>query len=342
MGTPNGDVVGTQAQAGRQGSVEAVLFDIDGTLTDTNYLHAVAWRRAFTEAGFDVPTAWIHHRVGMGSGQLMEELIGEEREDVKQGWRRHFEALKPEIRAFEGAADLLREVHGRGIRVVLASSSEESDLEALLAALGADDVIDCVTSAGDVDEAKPAPEVFEVAMRKASCDPARSMVVGDSVWDVLAARRTGLPCVCVLTGGIAAEVLLGAGAAAVYQDVRELRGDLDRLLAEDDGAGPATLDDLPGELRSRVEAATAHADRRTIRRRGDGFEVHALAGDRVVHMLLCLRRDDSVEETTETFVVSQILDVVLGRDQATVELDDEAGRRSLTVPIELGEALART
>ncbi|MGH2688538.1 MAG: HAD family hydrolase [Actinomycetota bacterium] len=340
MTTPN-HAAHAEPQAIREDRVEAVLFDIDGTLVDTNYLHAIAWRRAFTEAGFDVATAWIHHRVGMGAGRLMQDLIGEEREDVKRAWRRHFEALKPEIRAFEGAVDLLREVHGRGIRVVLASSSEESDLEALLAALGADDVVDCVTSAGDVGEAKPSPEVFEVAMRKASCDPSRSIVVGDSVWDVLAARKANIPCICVLTGGIAAGVLLEAGAFAVYQDVREVRSELDRLLVRDDGAERATLDELPGELRSRVQAATAHADRRTIRRRGDdAFEVHALAGDRVVHMLLGLRAGGSVDETTETFVRSQILDVVLSHDQATVELDDGGGRRSLTVPLELGEALA--
>jgi HAD superfamily hydrolase (TIGR01509 family) len=326
----------------RQGAVEAVLFDIDGTLVDTNYLHAVAWRRGFHEAGFDVPTAWIHHRVGMGAGRLMEGLIGEERDDVKQGWRRHFDALKPEIRAFPGAEALLREVHSRGIRVVLASSSEESDLDALLAALGADDVIDCVTSAGDVGEAKPSPEVFEVAIQKASCDPDRTVVVGDSVWDVLAAKKAGLPCVCVLTGGIAAGVLLEAGAVAVYRDVEELHAELDRSRLVRDGAGvQVSLDVLPGELRSRVQAATAHATRRTIHRRGDdAFEVHALAGDRVVHMLLGVRSGGSVHETTETFVRSQILGVVLSGDRATVEFDDGTGLRSVTVPLELGEALA--
>jgi HAD superfamily hydrolase (TIGR01549 family) len=342
MTTPgSADADAADGTALRQGAVEAVLFDIDGTLVDTNYLHAVAWRRAFTESGFDVPTAWIHHRVGMGSDRLMQELIGEERDDVKRGWRRHFEALKPEIRAFPGAAALLREVRGRGIRVVLASSSEESDLEALLAALGADEVIDCVTSAGDVGEAKPAPEVFEVAMRKASCDPDRTLVVGDSVWDVLAAKKAGLPCICVLTGGIAAEVLLEAGAVAVYRDVEELRTELGRSPLVREEAEQASLDDLPAELRSRVQAATAHATRRTIRRRGDdAFEVHALAGDRVVHMLLGLRAEGSVDETTETFVRSQVLGVVLSGDRATVELDDGTGPRSVTLPIELGEELA--
>ncbi|MGH2721567.1 MAG: HAD family hydrolase [Actinomycetota bacterium] len=342
MTTPSGgDAALAEGTDVRPGAVEAVLFDIDGTLVDTNYLHAVAWRRGFTESGFDVPTAWIHHRVGMGSDRLMQELIGEERDDVKQGWRRHFEAMKPEIRAFPGAAALLREVRSMGIRVVLASSSEESDLDALLAALGADEVVDCVTSAGDVGEAKPSPEVFEVAMRKASCDPDRTLVVGDSVWDVLAAKKAGLPCVCVLTGGIAARVLLEAGAVAVYRDVEELRTGLDRSPLLRGEAGQASLVDLPAELRSRVQAATAHATRRTIRRRGgEAFEVHALAGDRVVHMLLRLRAEGSVDETTETFVRSQIVGVVLSGDRATVELDDGTGRRSVDLPIELGEVLA--
>src|SRR4051794_22086472 len=99
----------------------AVLFDIDGTLTDTNYLHVRAWRRAFVSCGFaDVPTASIHRMIGAGSGVLLRELVGEERSDVKDGWRREFDALKDEIRPLAGAADLLRAVHDAGVQVVLA------------------------------------------------------------------------------------------------------------------------------------------------------------------------------------------------------------------------------
>lgn len=333
----------TASQSALSQAVEAVLFDIDGTLVDTNYLHAIAWRRGFAEAGYDVPTAWIHHRIGMGAGRLMEELIGEEREEAKAGWRRHFEALKPEIRALPGAADLLREVHRRGIQVVLASSSEDAELEALLEALRADDVIDCVASAGDLGEAKPSPEVFDVAMQKAGCEPSRTIVVGDSVWDVRAANRAGLRCVCVLTGGIGRSKLERKGALAVFRDCAELLAGLDASpLAHLPAARTVpSLDQLPAELRSRVEAATAHASYRMIRQTDtQAFEVYALAGDRVVHMVLGLRPSGSVDEMTETFVRHQVLGVVLSGDQATVHMRDEAGQRSVTVPLALGEVLA--
>jgi HAD superfamily hydrolase (TIGR01509 family) len=205
----------------------AVLFDVDGTLVDTNYLHALAWRRAFLDHGFDIPTAEVHRRVGMGSDRLMRELLGAERDDVSEGRRRHFDALKPEIRALPGARELLEDVARRGGRVVLATSSEEGDVEALLDALDPGDEVLAVTSSGDVEEAKPAPDVFRAALDKAGTPPEAALAVGDTVWDVEAARRSGLDCVTVMTGGISRLELLDAGAAAVYHDLNELREGLD-------------------------------------------------------------------------------------------------------------------
>ena len=199
-----------------------VLFDIDGTLVDTNYLHAVAWRRAFLETGHDVPTAWVHHRVGMGSSQLLEELVGEDDDDIKDAWRRNFDDLKGEVRAFPGAADLLRAVAAAGAQVVLASSTEEKDLGVLLEALDADDVITAVTTSGDVEAAKPSPEVFQAGLDKAGADPTEAIVVGDTVWDVRAAKAATLDCVCLLTGGIDRLALKAKGAVAVYRDPEEL------------------------------------------------------------------------------------------------------------------------
>ncbi|HVF75830.1 MAG TPA: HAD family hydrolase [Acidimicrobiales bacterium] len=204
-----------------------VIFDIDGTLVDTTYLHTAAWRRAFLDHDLDVSTVDIHRRIGMGSGLLLEELTGERRDDLKDSWRKHFEAMKPEIRAFPGAPELLRAVADSGAAVVLASSSEEEDVGDLLDALGVDDVLDVVTSSGDVDEAKPDPEVFEVAMGKAGLDAEHAVVVGDAVWDVEAAKRCGLPCVGVLTGGISEAELREAGAVAVYRTPRDLLDDLE-------------------------------------------------------------------------------------------------------------------
>src|SRR5512135_1161409 len=112
-------------------SEPAVLFDIDGTLTDTNYLHTIAWQRAFVANGYDVPTAWIHRRIGMGASLLMERLIGEESDAAKKTWRTEFDRLKPEIRPLPAPENSLRAVAARGTAVVLASSTEEEDLSGL-------------------------------------------------------------------------------------------------------------------------------------------------------------------------------------------------------------------
>lgn len=205
----------------------AVLFDIDGTLTDTNYLHTLAWRRAFLDAGLDVASSRIHRMIGAAGGVLLRELAGEERDDIQAGWRRHFAALKPEIRAFPGAADLLRAVAARGPKVVLATSSEEDDVQDLRAALGADDVVDAVTTAGDVGEAKPDPEVFRRALEAVDVPASRAIVVGDTGWDVQAATKAGLRTVAVTTGGVSRAELEAAGAIAVYDTPAELLDELE-------------------------------------------------------------------------------------------------------------------
>lgn len=206
----------------------AVLFDIDGTLTDTNYLHAMAWRRAMVDAGEDVATSRIHRMIGASGSVLMEHLLGGERSEVQEGWRGHFAALKPEVRAFPKAAALLRAVAERGPRVVLATSSEPDDVTVLRTAIDAEDAIHAVTSAGDVDEAKPAPDVFEVALSRAGSVAADAIVVGDSVWDVQAATKAGLRTVGLRCGGYGQAELEDAGAVAVYEDPSELLTELDR------------------------------------------------------------------------------------------------------------------
>ena len=206
----------------------AVLFDIDGTLVDTNYLHVLAWRRVFLE--HDEPgitAAQVHRLVGMGSDELLETLFDRPRPELKPERARHFDALKDEIRALPRAAELLRAVHDRGARVVLATSAEKSDLEALLKAIDADDAIDAVTSAGEVQAAKPAPDLFRLALDEAGTGPEATVVVGDTVWDVQAASRAGLRCVGVTSGGISRAELLEAGAVAVYDDVSALLDQLD-------------------------------------------------------------------------------------------------------------------
>jgi len=204
-----------------------LLFDIDGTLVDTTYLHALAWWRGLADCGEQVDFSRVHRMIGAGSSVLLRELADEERDDIKEAWSRHFDALKGEVRAFAGAQDLLRALAARGGSVVLASSSAPEDLEVLQAAIGADDVLTAVVAAGDVDEAKPDPEVFQVAMDRAGAPPDRSIAVGDTTWDVEAARRCGLRTVGVLTGGFSEAELREAGAVAVYRDVAHLLAELD-------------------------------------------------------------------------------------------------------------------
>lgn len=206
-----------------------VLFDLDGTLVDSNYLHVLAWARAFDEEGVWAPMSAIHRMIGVGSSVLVERLLGEDApiEQLSEGHGQQFEKLRPELRAFPEARALLEDVAARGARVVLATSSREEDVDALVATMGETDAIDEITSGGDVDEAKPEPDVLVIAMEKGGVDGDRAVLVGDSVWDVEAAQRAGIPCVTVLTGGFGRAELEEAGAAAVYQDVAELRAQLD-------------------------------------------------------------------------------------------------------------------
>ncbi len=205
----------------------AILVDVDGTLVDTNYFHTVAWWRAFQEIGEEVPMSSIHPLIGMGPDQLVERLIGRESEEASDAHSEHYKSFKKEIKAFPKAAELLRELAGRGARVVLATSSGEEDLERLREAIGADDAIDEAVSKGDVEHSKPAPDIFEAALKKFDLDPARTLVVGDTRWDIEAAGKLDLGVVCVLTGGSTRELLEEAGALAVYADVAELLGGLD-------------------------------------------------------------------------------------------------------------------
>ena len=203
-----------------------VLFDVDGTLVDSNYLHVVAWLRAFRAHGVDdVTAARVHRCVGMGAEQFLDTLVGPGRDDLKDAHATEYRALWPELRAFPGAVDLLREVRRRGKAAVLATSATDEEVSALRRALDADDAISAVTSSADVELAKPEPDVFTVAMRKAGLDDA--VVVGDTRWDVEAATKAGLRTVGVLSGGISRAELLDAGAVEVYDDVSALLASFD-------------------------------------------------------------------------------------------------------------------
>jgi HAD superfamily hydrolase (TIGR01549 family) len=206
---------------------DAVIFDVDGTLVDTNYLHAVCWWEAFRQYDQHVDMAGIHRAIGMGSDKLLDHLLPDDRdrdvdEDMRAAHKSLYAVYWTRLRAFEGAADLLRACARQGMKVVLASSASARELDALRAALDADDAITDATSSSEAEESKPAPDLVGIALDRAGVPPDRAVFVGDAVWDVHACRKAGVPCVAVLTGGVGAEELREAGAVAVYDGPADL------------------------------------------------------------------------------------------------------------------------
>ncbi|MER5352401.1 HAD family hydrolase [Kitasatospora sp. NPDC002551] len=213
----------------------AALFDVDGTLLDTTYLHILAWWEALRQYDHTVPAARVHRAIGMGADRLLDHLLGEDRDrDEDEAVTAAHDALYarywPVVRPLPEAAELLRSCARRGWRVVLASSASERELTALRAVLDADEVIAAVTTADDVAATKPEPDLVRAALDRADSTPGQALFVGDTLWDVTAAARAGMPCVAVESGGHSAQDLLGAGAAEVHADTGELLAALDASL----------------------------------------------------------------------------------------------------------------
>ncbi len=221
--------MGNDGQDAERGA--GVILDVDGTLLDTNYLHVVAWARAFRDAGHDVPMSTLHRAIGIASEELTEKVLGEVDEGVSEGHSEHYEAFKDEIRAFPRAADLIEEIHRRGIKVVIATSGGKDDLEWMLPAIGVgEEMITGALTSGDVDESKPSPDPFCTALEQYDLDPECTVAVGDTVWDVEAAERAGLSCIAVTCGGIDETTLRDAGAVEVHDDPASLLEALDESL----------------------------------------------------------------------------------------------------------------
>ena len=213
--------------------VDTVVFDVDGTLLDSNYHHALAWSRAFEHAGVTVPLWRIHRTIGMGGDKLVAAAAGDEVEkehgdDVRDRWEQEYDDLVGETRLLPGAKELLRVLEERGIAVALASSSIPKHAQHAFELLDADDLADTATTAEDVEESKPDPELVEEALSRLGSDHA--CVIGDSVYDVEAAQRTGVPAYGLLTGGYGRAELEQAGAAGVYEDLDDLLAHIDDWL----------------------------------------------------------------------------------------------------------------
>jgi HAD superfamily hydrolase (TIGR01549 family) len=201
------------------------ILDVDGTLVETNYHHAIAWYRAFTQHDVELPVWRIHRAIGMGGDQLVGALAGDEVEqqmgdDIRSAEKVLYLAMIHEVRPLPGARRLLETLTERGHRVVLASSAKEQEIEHYLDLLGAREIVDAWTSSADVEKTKPEPDLVQTALEKFGGGDA--VMIGDSVWDVEAAKRAGIPTIAVRTGGFGHDELAAAGAACVFESLDEL------------------------------------------------------------------------------------------------------------------------
>ena len=202
----------------------AVLFDIDGTLVDSNYLHVFAWLQAFDDIGVDVEAWRIHRGIGMDGTELVKTLCPDldDVDGAKDAHARRYQALTPLLRTLPGATELLDAVAATGLQVVLATSAPESELTKLREVLQRDDIVSAITSSEDVETAKPQPDLVGVALERAGVTADRAVFVGDAVWDIRAAKSAGLPTVALRSGGVSHAELESEGAAAVYENPADL------------------------------------------------------------------------------------------------------------------------
>lgn len=206
-----------------------VVLDIDGTLVDTNYQHAIAWHRALRAHDYAVQLWEIHRHIGMGGDQIVTALVGKEAEDsdgdaIREEEGEAYGELIGEVQAMDGATELLRELREDGAKTILASSAKAEEAEHYLDLLDARDLVEGWTTSADVERTKPHPDLVQAALEKVGRE-GQAVMVGDSTWDVKAAEATGIPTLAVLTGGFSEEELREAGAAEVFESIGKLRKD---------------------------------------------------------------------------------------------------------------------
>jgi HAD superfamily hydrolase (TIGR01509 family) len=209
----------------------AAILDIDGTLVDTNYHHALAWYRAFRQHGIVLPLWRIHRHIGMGGDQLVKALCDERTEeekgdDIRAAETPLYMAMIEEVEPLENARELIEDLKGPDRSVVLASSAKEQEVDHYLDLLDARDLADDWTTSADVEATKPEPDLVQAALDKAGADAGDAMMIGDSTWDCEAAKRAGVEILAVLTGGFSEQELREAGAVEVFGSIGELRKSL--------------------------------------------------------------------------------------------------------------------
>lgn len=218
------------------------ILDVDGTLVDTNYQHALAWYRALRQNGLVRPIWRIHRHIGMGGDQLIEALCGEKAERelgdaVRSAEKALYLAMIEEVEPFDDARKLIEELVGRGDDVILASSAKADEVDHYLDQLGVRELIKGWTTSADVEETKPEPDLVLAALDKAGEGPA--VLIGDTPWDVESAERAGIPTVALLTGGFSEQELREAGAVATYVSIADLIDDLDTVRASSENTQAA-------------------------------------------------------------------------------------------------------
>ena len=220
-------------------TVNGMIFDIDGTLVDTNPAHVAAWRRAFKRLGYDVPVERLVVEIGKGGDKLVPSILGEEAEKrhgdaLRKAQKEEFLAIakRQHFRIFPGVPELFRALKNRGIRTALATSSDPKHLDGTLASAGVDlrSMADVVVTKSDAGASKPDPDLVVVAVEKLNLSPAQCAMVGDTIYDAQACQSAGVAFIGVLSGGTGEPALLEAGARAVFRDVAHLLVELDRVL----------------------------------------------------------------------------------------------------------------
>jgi len=209
---------------------DTAIFDVDGTLVDSNYQHALAWFRAFRRYDITLPLWQLHRAIGMGGDQYVKHVAGDHVESkhgdaLRDAWESEFDTMIDEVRPFEGARSLLEDVKERGFRLVLASSGKSRHVETLLDLFDGKDLADAWTTSDDAENSKPAPDIVQAALDRV--DGAHGVMIGDSTWDCIAAKKLDVPTLAVRTGGFSTEELTESGAVRVYESLIELRDDLD-------------------------------------------------------------------------------------------------------------------
>lgn len=202
------------------------ILDVDGTLVDTNYHHALAWHRALHAHGHQVQMWKVHRHIGMGGDQILGALIGEKAaaadgDAIREAEAEAYGELIGEVEPMEGAQELIERLRAEGSTVILASSAKQEEVDHYLDLLDARQLVDGWTTSADVEKTKPEPDLVHAALEKAGND-SPSVMVGDSVWDVKAAKAAGLPTLAVLTGGFSEAELREAGASEVVESIAEL------------------------------------------------------------------------------------------------------------------------